>query len=78
MPTSRSEPTRPLISAYPPVGSVMRDRILSSVLLPAPFRPITPMTSPRLTSNETSRSAQMNPLSGPLEAGFRKAPRSRR
>src|SRR5664279_6396265 len=36
----------------------MRDRIFSSVLLPAPFRPMTPMTSPCSTSNETSRRAQ--------------------
>ena len=42
-------PTRPWISAVPDVGSVMRDRILSIVLLPAPFRPITPTTSPRCT-----------------------------
>ena len=34
------------------VGSVMRLKILSSVLLPAPFRPMMPSTSPRLTSNE--------------------------
>ena len=30
------------------VGSVMRLRILSSVLLPAPLRPMMPTTSPRL------------------------------
>src|ERR1035441_1727997 len=36
----------------------MRLRIFSSVLLPAPFRPIMPTTSPRLTSKETSLSAQ--------------------
>ena len=45
--------------ARPVVGSVMRDRILSSVLLPAPLRPMMPTTSPRLTSNETSFSAQI-------------------
>ena len=37
-----------------PVGSVMRERILSSVLLPAPLRPMMPTTSPSCTSNETS------------------------
>ena len=39
MPTSSSEPTRPWSSAQPRVGSVIRERILSSVLLPAPLRP---------------------------------------
>lgn len=43
----------------------MRDRILSSVLLPAPLRPMTPTTSPRLISNETSFGAQI--VSEPLE-----------
>jgi hypothetical protein len=42
----------------PRVGSVMRLRILSSVLLPAPFLPMMPTTSPFPTSNDTSRSAQ--------------------
>ena len=41
-----------------PVGSVILLRILSSVDLPAPFRPMIPITSPRLTSNDTSLSAQ--------------------
>ena len=36
----------------------MRERIFSSVLLPAPLRPMTPMTSPCATSSETSLSAQ--------------------
>ena len=48
----RGRPTRPS------VGSVMRDRILSSVLLPAPLRPMMPTTSPCWTSNDTSFSAQ--------------------
>ena len=34
----------------PSVGSVMRDRIFSSVVLPAPFRPMMPSTSPAATS----------------------------
>src|SRR3990170_5016951 len=46
------------MSARPRVGSVMRERILRRVLLPAPFRPMMPMTSPSFTSNETSSSAQ--------------------
>src|SRR5919197_1621936 len=37
----------------------MRERIFSRVLLPAPLRPTMPRTSPCLTPNETSRSAQM-------------------
>src|ERR1044072_8603398 len=36
----------------------MRLRIFSSVLLPAPLRPMMPTTSPFLISNETSFSAQ--------------------
>src|SRR4051812_6354378 len=58
VPTSRIELTRPAISAYPSVGSVMRARIERSVDFPAPFGPITPSTSPRPTSNDTSRRAQ--------------------
>ena len=33
-------------STLPSVGSVIRERIFSSVLLPAPLRPMTPTTSP--------------------------------
>src|SRR6266480_5229775 len=36
----------------------MRDKTFNSVLFPAPFRPITPTTSPRLISKETSFNAQ--------------------
>src|SRR5579864_4953637 len=36
----------------------MRLSVLSRVLFPAPLRPMTPTTSPRPTSKETSRSAQ--------------------
>ena len=42
----------------PRVGSVMRLRIFSSVLLPAPLRPMMPTTSPGCTSKLTSSSAQ--------------------
>lgn len=52
----------------PPVGSVMRLRIFSRVLFPAPFRPMMPTTSQRLTSKETSLSAQNS-----SEVGGRKA-----
>ena len=44
----------------------MRERIFSSVLLPAPLRPMKPITSPGCTSKETSRSAQKSlPLGVP-------------
>src|SRR5436309_1794903 len=46
------------MSTPPIVGSVMRLRIFRRVLLPAPLLPIIPSTSPALTSNETSLSAQ--------------------
>jgi hypothetical protein len=38
---------------------VIRERIFSSVLLPAPFRPTMPSTCPCSSSNDTSRSAQI-------------------
>ena len=50
---------RPRISALPSVGRVIRARIFSSVLLPAPLRPISPTTSPSFTSKLTSFNAQM-------------------
>src|SRR5450759_592409 len=58
VPTSSSGRTRPRICTSPNVGSVMRASILSNVLLPAPFRPMIPTTSPAETSKSTSRSAQ--------------------
>ena len=45
------------MTARPVVGSVTRERILSNVLFPEPFVPMTPKTSPFLISNETSRKA---------------------
>ena len=42
----------------PSVGSVMRDRIFSSVLLPAPLRPMMPTTSPGVD-------LEVNVLEGP-------------
>src|SRR5581483_9809500 len=60
--------------AWPDVGSVMGERSLSRVLLPAPFRPMMPMTSPTRTSKETSRSAQKTRCAA---AGWSRAPRSR-
>ncbi len=39
-------PTRPWIVADPSVGSVIRESSFSSVLLPAPLRPMIPTTSP--------------------------------
>ena len=44
-------------SARPSVGSVMRERIFSSVLLPAPLRPIRPTTSPCLNLEARRRAA---------------------
>ena len=43
----------------------MRERILSSVDLPAPLRPMMPSTSPRLTSKLTSLSAQNSSVLSP-------------
>jgi hypothetical protein len=58
-----SDPTRPpKVSARPLVGSVMRERIFSSVDFPAPLRPMIPTTSPCFTSKETSLSAQRSSL----------------
>ena len=51
--------------APPFVGSVIRLRIFSNVDLPAPFRPMMPSTSPRLTSKLTSLSAQNSLTSSP-------------
>src|ERR1700689_365665 len=48
----------------------MRDRIFSRVLLPAPFRPIMPTTSPCLTSKLTSFRA-MNCSTSLLRNGWR-------
>ena len=45
-------------SKLPPVGCVVPARILSSVLLPAPFAPMMPTASPAATSKLTSRSTQ--------------------
>ena len=65
VPTSSRLATRPLIATRPSVGSVMRDRILSSVVLPAPLRPMMLTTSPRLISKSTSRSAQNSSTTSP-------------
>ena len=57
----------------------MRDRIFSSVLLPAPFRPMMPTTSPGATLNDTSFSAQMQRRRGrSAEAAAGGPPDSRR
>ena len=53
-----------VIVTRPAVGSVMRLRIFSSVLLPAPLRPMMPTTSPCVTSKETSRRAQKDSEDG--------------
>ena len=51
--SSKSALTLPRISAEPSLGTVMRDKIFKSVLLPAPLRPMMPRTSPSLTSKDT-------------------------
>ena len=58
VPTSRRLATRPRIVTRPADGSVMRLRTFSSVLFPAPLRPMMPTTSPSWTLKETSRRAQ--------------------
>ena len=58
VPTSSSDPTRPFVTPRPVVGGVMRARIFSIVLLPAPLRPMMPTVSPARISKETSFSAQ--------------------
>src|SRR5687768_6879941 len=67
VPTSSRLPTRPCSSTLPVVGTVIRERIFNSVLLPAPFWPTSPTTSPASMLKSTPRSAQMRsplPLSG--------------
>ena len=46
--------TRPRMRRQAAVGSVIRDRIFSSVLLPAPLRPMMPTFSPRGLRNSRS------------------------
>ena len=73
VPTSRSDPTRPRIVTWPPVGSVMRERILSSVDLPAPLRPMTPTTLPQTSRQPRPRNAQnrsFSCLGGPRAGGW--------
>jgi hypothetical protein len=53
VPTSRRLDTRPCMVILPSVGSVMRARIFRSVLLPAPFLPMMPTTSPSSISKDT-------------------------
>src|SRR5260221_6812479 len=64
VPTSSSAPTRPPSTAIPSVGEVIRASILSSVLLPEPLRPITPMTCPGGTSKDTFLSAHIASVTG--------------
>ena len=51
-PDFQERPHAPINIGAPDVGLVMRERIFSSVLLPAPLRPMIPSTSPCLTSKE--------------------------
>ena len=49
---------RPSARTRPAVGLMIPAISRSSVVLPEPFRPMSPTASPRATSTETSRSAQ--------------------
>ncbi len=78
VPTSSSEPIRPVTSTKPVVGSVICESTFSRVDLPAPLRPMMPTTSPAATSNDTSSSAQSVSASGSaLAAPNRSAPTRR-
>src|SRR6185436_10089695 len=63
VPTSSRLDTRPSRSMCPRVGGVIRERIFSSVLFPAPLGPMMPTTSPTCTSKLTSCSAQNSAVS---------------
>ena len=58
VPTSSKLETRPWMSISPVVGQVIRERIFSSVLLPAPLRPMMPTTSPEWMSKSMFLIAQ--------------------
>jgi len=51
----------PAITADPEVGSISVPSIRTVVVLPAPFGPRNPNTSPYPTSNETSSTATRSP-----------------
>ena len=51
----------PSCNSEPDVGGVMPVTTLNSVVLPAPFGPITPNTSPAFTANETPSTAVTPP-----------------
>ena len=65
VPTSSRLATRPRSTTRPAVGSVIRLNIFSSVLFPAPLRPMIPTASPCLISKFTSLSAQNSSTSSP-------------
>jgi hypothetical protein len=56
-PNSISADTRPSTRTVPEVGLVIPATTFSAVLLPEPFRPITPKVEPFGTANDTSESA---------------------
>src|SRR5882672_9965084 len=58
------DPSRPLVTKVPAVGTVTRESTFSSVLFPAPFLPISPRLSPRFSEKVTSRSAQNSSRGG--------------
>ena len=73
VPTSSSEPTRPRSSTSPLVGSVIRERIFRSVLLPAPFRPMIPDDLARGRCRSRRRGAPRRSSARPRPATMRLA-----
>src|SRR5215216_111787 len=55
---------RPRMRISPSVGAVMPESSLNIVLLPAPFGPMIPSTSPTGTSTSMSRTAQKSCFAG--------------
>src|SRR6266581_2043359 len=58
VPSSSSAEVRPFNFTSPRVGALTPESTLSSVLFPAPLRPMMPTVLPRAMSNDTSCSAQ--------------------
>src|ERR1700742_3000172 len=61
-PAGSATQSNPATAARPRSGRLSVDRISTMVVLPAPFGPSSPITSPRLTSKLTSCRATTSPL----------------
>ena len=72
VPTSSSDPTFPRTRLRPSVGSVIRERIFSRVLFPAPLRPTIPNVAPRARRGHVTQRPHLAALVG------RRTPRSLR